>query len=147
MPNTVLHTRRKALQEKLLHKISEYDYRFIRYKANYSVAVFFTPEGIDLKPLGTYIRATDRFAPLDENFYVVVFDGANDDKGLKAANNLLTYFQHAHFGRSLFAGIVTADHSKNAPQMIAQLFDLLDYALRHNMDNHIVDDSQIMKTV
>lgn len=147
MPTRTLLGDRKGLQEKLLRKLSDFDYRFIRYKSNYSVAVAYFPEVVDLSPLKTFIRETDRFFPLQDNVHVIIFDGANDEKGLKAANNLLTYFQHAHFGKSLYASVVTANHSNTAPQMVAKLFDLLDYSISHNMDNLIIDDTQVMGVV
>ncbi|MCK9371794.1 MAG: hypothetical protein M0P91_01245 [Sulfuricurvum sp.] len=139
-----LKTRRKEMYEKLAQKITDFDYRHTRYKVNYSIAVSYTPESLDMAPLISYIRKTDRYICLDETVHAVVFDCANAEQGIKAANNLLTYFQHANFSKSIYASIIIADDFTNTGQMIAKLFDLLDYAIQHNMDNLIVDSSQIV---
>lgn len=142
-----LHAQRKALQEKLLEEIGDFDYRCTRYKVNYSIALACTKEPIDLTPLCIYIRKSDRYIPLGENIHAVVFDCTDSEKGIKAANKLLTYFQHTYFSKSAFSSIITASDCGNPVQTVSQLFDLLDYALRHNMDNHVIDKSQVMKRI
>jgi len=141
----LLYTNRKALQLKMEREIEDFDYRFTRYEVDYSVTLAYTPEPIDLTPLLTkYIRETDHAIILQDQLYAIVFDSADENRGIKAANKLLTFFQQLYFSKSIFASAVTASNFNNPTQMISKLFDLLDYSISHDMDNHVIDPSQIM---
>lgn len=138
---------RKILQDKLERELNDFDYRYTRYEVNYCIAIAYTPEPLDLSPLlSKYIRETDHAIMLQDQLYAVVFDTADETKGIKAANKLLTVFQHMYFSQSIFASIITASDYNDPSQMISTLFDLLEYAIDHNMDNHIIDASQVMKS-
>lgn len=144
----LLYTSRKTLQSKLEWEIEDYEYRYTRYQVDYTISLICTPEPLDMAPLlSKYIRETDHSIILQDRLYAIIFDSANENKGTKAANKLLTYFQQLYFSQSIFASIVTASNFNNPPQMISKLFDLLDYALKHDMDNHLIDPSQIMKSM
>lgn len=140
-----VNDQRKILQEKLLEEISDYDYRFTRYKISYSLAIAYTPEPTELTSLLPHIRKSDRFIPLNDHFHAVVFDFTDEEKAIKASNKLLTFFQYTYFSKSIFASVITADNHRTPDRMIAKLFDLVVYSIRHNLDNHIMDQSQIMK--
>lgn len=138
---------RKILQDKLEREAEDFDYRFIRYEVNYCLVIIYTPEPIDLFPLlSKYIRETDHAIMLQDQLYAVIFDSADETKGIKAANKLLTLFQHLYFSHSIFASITTASDYNSPAQMISKLFDLLDYSISHNIDHHVVDASQVMKS-
>lgn len=143
-----MYKNRKALQDKLEREAEDFDYRFTRYEIDYCITLVYTPEPIDLSPLlSKYIRETDDAILLQDQLYAVIFDSADETKGIKAANKLLTIFQHMYFSQSVFASITTAGDYTNPTQMISKLFDLLDYAIDHNMDNHVTDTSQVMKSL
>ncbi len=136
---------RKEFQQKLLEAVEAYQYHFERYEVSYSVAIAYLPQTLDVANICSRIRKSDRYVRLAENLHAVVFDFADDAEGLKAANKLLTYFQVEHFGQSLYAAIVTSSHQKTPAKLVTELFDLLGYALRHNMDNQVMDASWVMK--
>lgn len=142
-----LAAERKTLQGRLESKMSEYEYRFSRYGIDFSIAVVYTPKRIRMSQFGSYIRSTDRYVFLGRGIYGIIFDCADHEKGIKAANNLLTRFQHTFFSTPIYASIVSANDYKDPSQRLSKLFDLLAYALRHNMDNLIMDDTQEMKTI
>ncbi len=140
----VFKEKRQTLQAKLLHEATDYEYRFKRYHLNYSIAIGFTPESIDMTPLSAFIRASDRFVVLEPNICAIILDGTADEGGIKAANNLLTYFQNHFFGHSLFASVATASNFIDASHLVHEVFDLLEYAIANNMDNLLIDSSQVI---
>lgn len=135
----------KALRTKLLEEIGDYHYRYVRYKVDYSVALAYTPEIVsDFSMIYSSIRKSDRHIPLNEHFHAVIFDFSNEEKGIKATNNLLTHFQHAHFSKSVYASVINCEGFTTSSAMIAKLFYLLEYAIRHKMDNLLMDKSQLI---
>ena len=141
----MLHTQkeRKLLQIRLLEEITDLDYAFSRYQVNYSIALGYTVDKVDMEPLNTYLRKSDRLIVLNEHLCAVVFNHTDDEGGIKAANNLLTYFQTAYFGKSLYASVVTASNHNDPAQAVHALFDLIDYSVSKNMNNLILDISQV----
>lgn len=138
-------TEEKALRERILEETVDYDYRCVRYQVGYSVALAYTPEVLpDFSMICSQIRKSDRYIPLSDHFHAVVFDFTDEEKGIKAANKLLTYFQHAYFSKSVYAAVVNCEDFPTSKAMMAKLFYLLEYAIRHRMDNHVMDKSQLI---
>lgn len=136
---------RKEFQDKLLEASGGYEYDFERYEVSYSIAIAYLSEPLDISDICSRIRKSDRHVPLNDHFHAVIFDFTNVEEGIKAANKLLTYFQVAHFGKSVYAAVVTSNGKQTPSQMITKLFDLLTYSVDHNLDNHVTDESQVMK--
>ena len=95
--STFSNEQRSIMQEKLSQGIKDFAYRYKRYEINYSIAIGHSPENVDFSQISEYIRETDRFIILDHNTCVVVLDGSDDIRGIKATNNLLTHFQVEFF--------------------------------------------------
>lgn len=135
---------RKILQKQLLDEINTFDYSFTRYKVNYSIAMAYTKDKIDMEAMNAFLRKTDRLVVLSEYVCAVVFDQANDKNGIKAANHLLTHFQAFHFGETLYACVVTASNYSDQSKMVHDIFNLLDYSVSKNMNNLVLDISQVI---
>ena len=122
---------------------SDFQYRLERYNIDYSIAVGFTKGiDIDLNAFQNHIRNSDRFVVLSKNMYAVILDCADEQCGLKAANNLLTKFQHQYFACPLFASVVNGSNYTNVKDMFRSLFHLLEYGVTHNFDNQVLDVTQ-----
>lgn len=143
--STFTHEQYSLMRDKLSQAIKDYSYRLKRYKVNYSIAICHSPKDIDLGPLSSQIRQTDRYIVFGHNTCAVVLDCTNEIEGIKAANNLLTHFQGSFFSTPLYVGIVTAGNYETDTKMIHELFYLLDYAIEHNMNNILVDHSQVIQ--
>lgn len=143
--STFSNEQRSIMQEKLSQGIKDFAYRFKRYEINYSVAIGYSPDEIDFSRMSNYIRETDRFIILDHNTCAVILDSANDECGIKATNNLLTHFQGEFFSATLYACIVTASNYDTSALMTHELFYLLNYAIEHNMNNILVEYSQVIQ--
>jgi hypothetical protein len=132
------------MNEKLKDAIDNFAYRYERYSINYSIAVGCTSDNIDITPMSRFVRASDCFVVLDQNTCVVIFDCTNDDCGIKAANNMLTLFQGANFSSSLYSSIVTASNYSTPELAIKDLFYLLDYAIKHNMNGVLMEHATLI---
>lgn len=130
----------KQLQESAL----EFSYRYERYQTNYSIALGHSPAKIDLSPMSNFIRNTDRFIILNDNTCAIILDCANDECGIKAANNLLTKFQGSAFNIPLYSAIVTASNYSSLGTMLGELFHLIDFAITNNINQQVIDHTQII---
>ena len=81
---------------------------------------------------------------MGDHIHAVVFDFTDEEKGIKAANKLLTHFQHAYFSKSVYAAVINSEEFTTAQSMVSKLFYLLEYAIRHRMDNLLMDKSQLI---
>lgn len=136
---------RSSMQQILLKEIREFSYRHQRYQIDYSLSIGYSPEPVELNSLSAFIRESDHFIELKPNICAVILDCANDDNGVKAANNLLSRFQGNFFSTPLYASIVTARDFETPLLMVNDLFYLLDYAITHNMNNMLMDSSRVMQ--
>ncbi|HQS66495.1 MAG TPA: hypothetical protein PLM93_04820 [Sulfuricurvum sp.] len=137
---------RKRFQEQLLNDISGYHYRFTRHHQPYSIALVYVSEtDVSLDTFETHLRESDTIIFLKANLCAIIFDDANEEQGLKAAENLLSLVQDICFTKHLYMAVVTVNSDINDFQTVHDLFDLIAYALDHNMDNSVLEKSQIIK--
>jgi len=134
----------KSLHEKLLTEITSFEYRSKRYHVNYSIAIYTSDEEIKLDLFQENIRKSDQYIFMQKNLYVVIFDSTNEEQGGKAANNILVNFENLYFSKSLFFSIVSSSNYADGSAMVYSLFSLLHYALVNNMNNILIDDSQVV---
>ncbi|MDP2076644.1 MAG: hypothetical protein Q8N01_01815 [Sulfuricurvum sp.] len=142
---TFTHEQHSLMKEKLSQAIKDFSYRFKRYDINYSIAVGHTTEGTDLNQISNFIRSTDRFIVLNHNTCAVILDCSDELRGTKAANNLLTNLQGNFFSKPLYLTIVTASNYESDSKMIQELFYLLDYAIKHNMNHILLEHYQVIQ--
>jgi len=139
-----LQEHRHYLQEQLVQRIAYFDYNFSRYNTHYTIAiVYISEEDGNLNVLSKNLRKSDRLVMFQKNLCAVIFNSANETNGLKAANNLLTDLQALFFSKHLYMAVVTATHCKSSFQLVYDLFDLLQYAIKNNMNNLVLESSQI----
>lgn len=143
--STFTHEQHSLMKEKLSQAVKDFAYRFKRYKINYSIAIGHTPEDTDLSQISGFIRETDRFIVLSHNTCAIILDCSDELRGTKAANNLLTKFQGNFFSKPLYFTIVTASNYEADSKMIHELFYLLDYAIKHNMNNILLEHYQVIQ--
>jgi len=141
-----LQHHRKEIQKKLLNAVEEYEYRAKRYGIDYSIVFVYTVEPIDFSTISHHIRKTDVEVVCEEHIFAVVLDCADSEKGIKAANNLFTYLQTVYFAHTIFASVETSQNNRASDKMIIDLVNLVNYAIEHNLNDSVIDSSQIMKS-
>ncbi|WP_295056079.1 hypothetical protein [Sulfuricurvum sp.] len=141
-----LNTHRQHYQEILLKTSKDYYYRFSRYHTNYSIVLaYISEENGDLSACNQYLRGSDTVVYFQSNFCAIIFDNTNEEQGIKAANNILSRVQTRFFSKHFYMAVISANDELSEFQTIHDLFDLIAYALKHNMDNLVVDTSQVIQ--
>lgn len=133
---------RKNFQEELVKRASLYDYRYVRYGINYSIATSYVTEPTDLSLIASNLRQSDEFFKISDHLYIIFLDATNDEQGIKTCANILSNVQAQFFTKHLYMAVVTASNYRDSFQMVHDLFDLIEYALIHNMNNIVIDSSK-----
>jgi len=120
----------KKHTERLLNDIHLYQYRYNRYGLEYAMIALYLKEPLDLKPYSALVRLTDSFIELEDNFYVIVYEGANREKSLKSAQNIIKHFQREYPDKLLYVSGVTATEGANKNAMITLLFQRLGKSMK-----------------
>jgi hypothetical protein len=114
---------RQKHRVKLDELILLYKYRFYRYGLQFSLLFCSGREDIDLSPYASLIRLTDSFAKLENNFYVIVYEGVDTKKSLKAAQNIIERFKRDNNDKVIYVSAVSATECPKDNNMIDYLFE------------------------
>ncbi len=136
---------RSQYQKIIVDKIDDYFYKRTRYDQHFSLAVVLSSPEIDISVFNEHHRQTDMFVELEKNLCCEVFDGTTEESGIKAASNLLTGFESRFYTQRIIIGIVFSKDYSTSSQMVHRLFDILEYAYSHKLENMVVDNSLVMK--
>lgn len=142
----VFNENRKHLQEQLIIETAYYHFKYSREETPYSITLtYISEEDFDFNRYKEHLRINDKIILLQPNLCAIVFDGTTEEQGLKAAEHLLYHVQDLCFTKHIYMAIVTVNPDDTEFQTVHDLFDLLSYALKHNMDNSVIERSQIIK--
>lgn len=137
---------RKYFQERLITETAYYHFKYSRDETPYSIALaYIVEDDFDFQRYEKHLRVNDKIILLQSNLCAIVFDGTTEEQGLKAAEHLLYHVQDICFIKHVYMAIVTVNPNDTEFQTIHDLFDLLSYALNHNMDNSVIERSQIIQ--
>jgi len=126
-------------------KIKNFIYREKRYGQHFSLTVGLTEVGVDLTDYEEHIRQTDEFIILEDNLCCIILDSTSSESGLKAANNMLAGFQSHHFSKPLYSSVVSSDEYPEEQKLVDELFYVLKYSIKNNMDNIVIDAHSLFK--
>lgn len=141
----VFNEHRNRFQEELMGNTTDFHYRFTHYAMPYSLAAIYIAESdVDLSIFKRHLRESDKLIVLQDNLCAIIFDDTNEKQGLRAAENLLAHVQDICFNKHLYMAVVTVNMDSTVFQTIHDLFDLIAYALNHNMDNYVLESSQLV---
>lgn len=144
MINAVKENRRAYLNV-IVDRIDDYFYKRKRYGQHFSLAIILSDPDIDISTFNEHNRQTDIFIVLEKNLCCEVFDGTTAESGIKAASILLTDFESHFYAKRIFTGIVFSKDYDTSTQMVNRLFDILEYAYSHKMENVMVDNTLMIK--
>ena len=144
MTNIIKHNRSKY-HNIIVNKIDDYFYKRKRYDQQFSLAIGLSDPDVGISAFDEHNRQTDMFITLDKNLCCEVFDGTSAESGIKAAAILLTDFESHFYAKRIFISIVFSKDYDTSSQMVNRLFDILEYAYAHNMENIVVDNSLLIK--
>ena len=110
---------------KIVESVGEYVYRKKRYDVDYTVALFLSDEPLDEEFIRGNIRDTDRVFSCDENCIGVIYDFANEETGLKAAENLLMYIEPHLKSDTIYISVVNSHCAMDESEHARRTLDLL----------------------
>ena len=105
-----------------------YKYRYHRYGLQFSLLFCYGPDDFDLTPYASFIRLTDSFAKLENNFYAIVFEGVDAQASLKAANNIIRRFKRDNQETNIYLAAVSVKECSK--DMTDDLFTELEKTLK-----------------
>jgi len=117
----------------------EHFYRFLRYKANFSMALFYSTDSLDLELFKNNLRQTDKLLQLQHNLCCIVLDMTTQEEGLKASENLLYAHEAKHFSNQLFVAFASTQEYPVQNDLKSHLFSFLNFAIKENCNNQIID--------
>ena len=126
--------------ERLEAFIQLFKYRFHRYGLEFSLLFFYLEEDIDLASYASLVRLTDSFIKLEDHFYAIVYEGADIEKSIKAAQNIIGRFERDHNGKPIYVCAVSAKERSDENDMIVQLFIRLEKSIEGKLSNTIVTE-------
>ena len=129
----------------VVNKIDDYFYKRKRYDQHFSLALALSYPDTDIKAFNEHHRQTDKFIVLEKNLCCEIFDGTTAESGIKALSILLTSFENHFYTKQIFTSIVFSKDYDTSSQMVNRLFDILEYAYSHRMENVVVDNSLMIK--
>lgn len=130
-------------KEKILELIEKKIYSFERYGIEFSTLLIYSDSPIDKKICNTYIRQSDTVYMLEENFVLVVYDVIDPENSIKAAQNFLHKYQNYKLKQTMYLAVATAEQEETAIDMASRLFIILEYAIRENLANSVIDINQM----
>lgn len=142
---SMIKENRSKYQKIIVDKIDDYFYKRTRYDQHFSLAVVLSSPDIDISVFNEHNRQTDMFIVLEKNLCCEIFDGTTEESGIKAASNLLTSFESHFYTKRIVISIVYSKDYNTSSQMVHRLFDILDYAYSHKLENMVVDNSLVIK--
>ena len=141
----IIKDNRSKYHSIIVNRIDDYFYKRKRYDQHFSLAIGLSDPNVDISVYAEHNRQTDMFITLEKNLCCEVFDGTSAESGIKAADILLTDFESHFYAKRIFASIVFSKDYDTSSPMVNRLFDILEYAYSHNMENMIVDNSLLIK--
>lgn len=130
-------------KERILQLVEKKIYAYERYGIEFSSLLIYSDEPIELPSCKRKIRKSDQVFRLEENLYLVVYDVISPEDSMKAAQNLLLYYQQQHLKQDLCLAIAPAEQEDTAIDMASRLFIILEYALKESCTNSVVDITQM----
>ncbi|MCW8896133.1 hypothetical protein [Sulfurimonas sp.] len=128
----------------IMDNLEEYSYREKRYGVEYSLTLWLSDNNVNFKDFIDHKRKTDMFIELEKNLCCIILDSTTSQNAIKATSNLQTAFQNKNFGKKLYTSVVFSEDYENNENMIKDLFYVLEYSISNNMDNIVIDKSQML---
>lgn len=134
----------KTLQDKhkkeILEELEIMFYRFHRYHNHYSIALFYTENHFDYEIITKEKRLTDKLLRLEDNFFALVYENADISKSIGASSKLLSLLKKSN-NESLYSVIENCRGDNEGTITLHNLFNLLDFSIKHDYEDEVVDKS------
>lgn len=117
------------MKKKLIQTLKNFDYRYNRYKVDYSVTMWHCPANVDFSTLTHCIRKTDQLVCLDARTYAVIFDYSTPESNIQALNHLLEHYKCTYSSNPICSAVFSASQFESLHEMVPQLLHQLDQSI------------------
>ncbi len=138
----MLNTLQEKHKQEILKELKIMFYRFHRYHNDYSIALFYTENHFDYEIVTKEKRFTDKLIRLEENLFVLVYENADISKSIGASSKLLSQLKKS-YNESIYSVIEDCREDNEGSITLHNLFNLLDFSMKKNYDNEVVDKSYL----
>ena len=131
----------------IMDLMSDFIYREKRYKTNFSIAFIYSDNAFadGLPDIQKGLRMTDKMTYITYNLLFVIFDYAQEDSYVKAAENLFKTLGHDDYHQKYYiATSYSQDFDENYLNMINVLFERLEYSVTHNLANTVNEQDYVI---
>lgn len=118
-------------------------YAYDRYGIEFSALMIYSDEPIEIDVCKINTRQSDHIFALEENLYVVIYDVIKPENAIKAAQNILHAYHQNNVKQDLFVVIAQAEEDSTAYELVNCLFTMLEYAVKENHPNTVIDAQQM----
>ncbi|MEA3418785.1 MAG: hypothetical protein U9Q90_05235 [Campylobacterota bacterium] len=126
------------LKNKVLHVTDKKIYLFERYGINFTGMFVYSNETIDASLCESHIRKSDSCTVFDNNLLFITYDVVDIEDSIKAAQNLLLFYQEKYHLQELYMVVSPAYQEETAMDMGSSLVRLLDYAIKESLKNKVI---------
>ena len=118
-------------------------YAYDRYGIEFSALMIYSHDPIEIDVCKINPRQSDHLFSLEENLYVVIYDVIKPENAIKAAQNILHAYHQHNVKQELFVVIAQAEEDSTAYELVNCLFTMLEYAVKENHPNTVIDANQL----
>ncbi len=128
----------------ILEKIEDKIYSYKRYDIPFTSLLIYSEDPINLDVCSINLRQSDNIYTLEENLLLVIYDVITPEDSYKAAQNFMhQYHNHHDLRQKLYLAIAPAEEEHTAIDMASRLFIIMEYALKEECSNSVVDITQM----
>jgi hypothetical protein len=131
-------------RETILELMKDELYRYERYNVEFAAMLVYSDAPLEEGNCCDAVRQSDRVHLVDTNLFLVVFDHVNAADGLKASQNYLYAYLNDNPHARVYAALVPIVQEETAIDMASRLFIVMEYALRKETANTVVDFDQML---
>jgi len=116
-------------------------YRYQRYHVPFSVAVFYSKDGV-LEMIERFIRQTDSVVVLDEHAVCIIYGNVGYEEAFKASQNILHDISNEYPRAKVSGGLTSVSGSDIPNDLLQRAFRNLGHAIE-NSQSSVEDDTVI----
>jgi hypothetical protein len=119
--------------------LTAYEYRYYRYRLEYSLVFFYLPKEDDISEYAKLIRLTDTLVIAEKYFCYIVYEGAKSEQAVKAANNLLNRYKKEYPEGIVYINVLSPGKKKICSEdIVTRLFESLEATISEEKQNTVI---------
>jgi len=126
----------------MVKMMEDYQDRFTRCGGVFTAALFYSSDPISQDSVKRSIRSSDHIHILEENLFLVIFEETPVEGGIVASEKLLSLLLHEK-KQLIYVAVSESEKGKEGTLLIYQLFNILEFAIKHQHGNEVLDSGYL----